>query len=51
MVMTGVASPLGIGANSDRTRLLVVWPSGQVAGLFIWLTGRSTSNWEAQGGQ
>lgn len=39
------------GANSESTLLFVVWPLGQVAGLSIWLTGRSISNWPLQGGQ
>jgi hypothetical protein len=52
MVTPAVAfSPRGRGAKSESTRLLVVWPLGQVAAWFIWLIGRNTSNWEPQGGQ
>jgi hypothetical protein len=51
IVMAGASSPRGIGAKRERTRLFVVWPLGQVAALFIWLTGRKTSNCSPQGGQ
>jgi hypothetical protein len=44
IVMAGASSPRDRGAKRERTRLFVVWPLGQVATLFIWLTGRKTSN-------
>lgn len=44
-------SPLGKGANSESTRLFVVWPLGHVAGASMLEAGRRTSNWLLQGGQ
>jgi hypothetical protein len=44
IVIAGASSPRDRGAKRERTRLFVVWPLGQVATLFIWLTGRKTSN-------
>jgi hypothetical protein len=50
MVATAL-SPLARGANRESTRLLVVWPLGQVAGWSMLDTGRNISNWLLQGGQ
>jgi hypothetical protein len=55
MVVIGIVATAlslrGRGANSESTRLFVVWPLGQVAGASMLEAGRKTSNWELQGGQ